>query len=60
MKLKLSHIPYIADKIARDLGGAGFIEILTNRGDIIKVAGKYLEENIKQEIALQDKKAICR
>lgn len=55
MKLKFSHIQYIADKIARDLGNAGFIEILTNRGDIIKVASKYLEENIKQELALQEK-----
>lgn len=55
MKLKLSHIPYIADKIARDLGGAKFVEILTNRGDIIKVASKYLEENIKQELALHER-----
>lgn len=55
MKLKFSHIQYIADKIARDLGNAGFIEILTNRGDIIKVASKYLEENIKQELALEEK-----
>ncbi len=55
MKLKFSHIQYIADKIARDLGNAGFIEILTNRGDIIKVASKYLEENIKQELALDEK-----
>ncbi len=55
MKLKLSHIQYIADKIARDLGNAQFIEILTNRGDIIKVASKYLEEDIKQELALHEK-----
>lgn len=55
MKLRLSHIQYIADKIAMDLGNAQFVEILTNRGDIIKVASKYLEDDIKQEIALQDK-----
>lgn len=55
MRLKFSHIQYIADKIARDLGNAGFVEILTNRGDIIKVASKYLEENIAQENALHEK-----
>ena len=55
MKLKFSHIQYIADKIALDLGNAGFVEILTNRGDIIKVASKYLEENIATELALQEK-----
>lgn len=55
MRLKLSHIQYIADKIALDLGNAKFIEILTNRGDIIKVASKYLEENIKAELAIDEK-----
>lgn len=55
MRLKFSHIQYIADKIALDLGNAKFIEILTNRGDIIKVASKYLEENITKELAIEEK-----
>lgn len=55
MRLKFSHIQYIADKIALDLGNAKFIEILTNRGDIIKVASKYLEENIAEELAIEEK-----
>lgn len=55
MRLKFSHIQYIADKIALDLGNAKFIEILTNRGDIIKVASKHLEENIKKELAIEEK-----
>ncbi len=55
MRLKLSHIPYIADKIALDIGAAHFIEILTNRGDIIKIASKHLEENILQEQSLHEK-----
>lgn len=55
MRLKFSHIQYIADKIALDLGNAKFVEILTNKGDIIKVATKYLEENIAKELAIEEK-----
>lgn len=55
MRLKLSHIHYIADKIALDLGNAGFVEILSSRGDIIKVASKYLEEDILKEVAIEEK-----
>lgn len=55
MRLKLSHIQYIADKIALDLGNASFVEILSNKGDIIKVASKYLEEDIQKEAIIEEK-----
>lgn len=53
MRLKLAHIPYIADKIALDLITAHYVEILTNRGDIIKIASKYLSQDIERELALE-------
>lgn len=55
MKIKVSHIHYIADKIALDLINAKYVEILTNAGDVIKVASKHLEENIKIELALEER-----
>ncbi|RDU65577.1 DUF507 family protein [Helicobacter sp. MIT 14-3879] len=55
MRLKLSHIRYIADKIALDLGNAKFVEILTSSGDIIRIASKYLEEDINAELAIEEK-----
>ncbi|MDE6885868.1 MAG: DUF507 family protein [Helicobacteraceae bacterium] len=55
MRLKISHIQYIADKIALDLGNAGFVEILTNSGDIIRIASKYLEEDISKELSIEER-----
>ena len=55
MRLKASHIRYIADKIARDLVNANYVEILTNDKDIIRVASKYLEDNINTELAIEEK-----
>lgn len=55
MKIKASHIRYIADKIVLDLINAKYIEILTNAGDINKIATKHLEENINAEIALEER-----
>lgn len=55
MRLKTSHIQYIASKIALDLVNASYIEILTNDKDIIKVASKYLEANIKDEALIEEK-----
>lgn len=55
MRLKATHIHYIADKIALDLVNATYVEILTNEGDVIKIASKHLEENIKKELAIEEK-----
>ena len=55
MRLKVSHIRYIADKIARDLVNASYVEILTNDKDIIKIASKYLEDNINKELAIEER-----
>ena len=55
MRLKVSHIRYIADKIARDLVNANYVEILTSDKDIIKVASKYLEDNINKELAIEER-----
>lgn len=55
MRLKASHIRYIADKIALDLVNAKYIEILTNDKDIVKIASKHLEYNIKKELAIEEK-----
>ena len=42
MKIKASHIRYIADKIVLDLINAKYIEILTNASDINKIATNCL------------------
>ncbi len=55
MRLKASHISYIADKIALDLVNASYIEILTSDKDIVAISSKYLEEDIKQELAIEEK-----
>lgn len=55
MRLKTSHIRYIADKIALDLANADYVEILTNDKDIARIASKHLEDNIKQEISIEER-----
>lgn len=55
MKLKTTHVRYVADKIARDLVNASFVEVLTNEKDIVRVAAKHLEENVKKEQGIEEK-----
>lgn len=55
MKIKASHIRYIADKIALDLINAKYVEILTHSSDIVKVAIKHIEDNVKIESSIEEK-----
>lgn len=55
MRIKVSHIHYIADKIALDLVNASYVEILTNSGDIVRIASEHLEENLSKERTLEER-----
>lgn len=49
MKLKLSHIPYVANKIALDIANSSLVEMKTSLEKITQVAKEVLEEDLKKE-----------
>lgn len=49
MKLKLTHIPYVANKIAIDIANSNLLEIKTSIDNINKIAKEVLEEDLKKE-----------
>jgi hypothetical protein len=53
MKIRLPHAPYIANKIAIDLVGCGFVTLLSGVEPVAKVAQELLEEDIKKESSLE-------
>lgn len=60
MKISLKTIPHIASKIAIDLNKSGVVTMTKGLEPIAFEAKKVLEENVKQEMALEEKvDAIC-
>lgn len=55
MKLSLKTIPHIAGKIAIDLNKSGVVTMTKGLELVSNEAVKVLEENVKQEMALEDK-----
>ncbi|RDU74634.1 DUF507 domain-containing protein [Helicobacter anseris] len=49
MKLKLNHIPYVANKIALDIANSSLVEMKTSLEKITQVAKEVLEEDLKKE-----------
>jgi len=60
MKISLKTVPHIASRIAIDLNKSGAVVMTKGLEPIAQEAQKVLEENIKQEMALEEKvDAIC-
>ena len=60
MKISLKTIPHISNKIAIDLNKSGVVTMTKGLEPIAAEAEKILEENVKQEMALEEKvNAIC-
>lgn len=55
MKISLKTIPHIANKIAIDLNKSGTVTMTKGLESVACEAQKVLEENVKQEIALEEK-----
>jgi len=55
MKISLKTIPHISNKIAIDLNKSGVVRMTKGLEPIAFEAEKILEENVKQEMALEDK-----
>ena len=55
MKIRLPHAPYIANKIAIDLLNCGFVTMLKGLEPVMKVAEDLIVEDIKKEIALEER-----
>jgi len=60
MKVSLKTIPHISNKIAIDLNKSGAVQMTKGLEPVAIEAQKVLEENVKQEMALEEKvNAIC-
>jgi len=55
MKISLKTIPHISNKIAIDLNKSGVVTMTKGLEPVAQEAIKVLEENIKQEMALEEK-----
>lgn len=55
MKVSLSHIPHIANKVAVDLARSGVVTMTQGMEPIAAEARKALEESVKKEAALEAK-----
>jgi len=55
MKISLKTIPHIANKIAIDLNKSGVVTMTKGLESVSHEAQKVLEENVKQEMALEEK-----
>ena len=55
MKISLKTIPHISSKIAIDLNKSGVVTMTKGLEPVANEAVKVLEENVKQEMALEDK-----
>ena len=55
MKISLKTIPHISSKIAIDLNKSGVITMTKGLEPVAEEASKVLLENVKQEMALEDK-----
>jgi len=60
MKISLKTVPHIADRIAIELNKSGAVVMTKGLEPVAHEAKKVLEENIKQEMALEEKvNSIC-
>ncbi len=55
MRLRLSHISYIANKIALDLYNSGFVSLKVPIETITKAAKDILESDLKKELSIDQK-----
>ena len=55
MKVKLQHVPHIAQKVAIELNKSGIVTMTRGLEPVAAEARKILEESIKQEAALEEK-----
>lgn len=55
MKFKVSHAPYIGNKIAIDLANCNFVSLLHGLDGIVKVASELLTKNIQEELKIEEK-----
>lgn len=55
MKVKLQHIPHIAQKIAIELNKSGIVTMTKGLEPVAEEARKVLEASVKQEAALDEK-----
>lgn len=55
MKVTLSQIPHIANRIAVDLARSGLVTMTQGMDPIVAEAKKVIEENVKQEAALEER-----
>jgi len=55
MKISLKTIPHISSKIAIELNKSGAVTMTKGLEPVANEAAKILEENVKQEMALEDK-----
>jgi hypothetical protein len=55
MKVTLSHVPHVANKVAIELNKSGLVHMTSGLEAVSREAERVLIENIKQEIALEEK-----
>ena len=55
MKVKLQHIPHIAQKVAIELNKSGIVTMTKGLDPVAEEASKVLEASIKQEASLEEK-----
>ncbi|PAF47552.1 competence protein [Helicobacter sp. 12S02634-8] len=55
MRLKLNHIPHVANKIALDIANSNLLELKAPIETIAEAAKKILEEDIKKELEIDQK-----
>ena len=55
MRIKVEHVPYIAQKVAVDLSKSGIVRLTRGLEPVAAEAKKVLENNIKEEAALDEK-----
>ena len=55
MKVTLSHVPHISNKIAIDLNKSGLVTMTSGLEAVAKEAEKVLIENVKREAALEER-----
>ncbi len=61
MKLTLKSVPHIANKVAIELGRSGVVSLTQGIEPVANAVEKILVENIKQEMALEEKaNEICQ
>jgi hypothetical protein len=55
MKIKLQHVPHIAQKVAIELNKRGILTMTKGLEPVAQEAKKVIENNIKEEAALEEK-----